>query len=97
MRDPALTRALSLTTEDLRFTEYLSQYITSKFASKLNSSEASRKFIMIYIILFDVTVALIKVIVLCLAWEGSDDWIRLQFKNYLVSLMGTVQRTGTIK
>ncbi|EDV26704.1 uncharacterized protein TRIADDRAFT_55007 [Trichoplax adhaerens] len=44
VRDPSLTRALSLTTEDLRFTEYLSQYITSKFSAKGNRSDASHNF-----------------------------------------------------
>ena len=27
-------------------------------------------------------------------WEGSDDWLRLQFKAYLLCLMSTVEQTA---
>ena len=27
-------------------------------------------------------------------WDGSDEWIRAQFKLYLLSLLSTIQHTG---
>ncbi|CAH3175906.1 unnamed protein product, partial [Porites evermanni] len=27
-------------------------------------------------------------------WDGSDEWIRAQFKMYLMSLLSTIQHTG---
>lgn len=27
-------------------------------------------------------------------WEGGDEWIRAQFRSYMVSLLATVQSNG---
>lgn len=29
-----------------------------------------------------------------LGWDGSDEWIRAQFKLYLLSLLSSIQHTG---
>ena len=34
-----------------------------------------------------------KLLHLLLGWEGSDDWLRLQFKAYLLCLLSTVENT----
>ncbi|XP_047136439.1 late secretory pathway protein AVL9 homolog isoform X1 [Hydra vulgaris] len=57
--DENLENSLNLSTEDLRFCEYLINVVESSIQT--------------------------------MGWEGSDDWIRLQFKAYLLCLMSTVE------
>lgn len=59
--DPNLSKILDLSTEDLRYCEYIVDVVE-------NSTES-------------------------LGWEGSDDWLRLQFKAYLLCLLSTVSST----
>jgi len=59
--DPELAQLLELSTEDLRFCDYITAVVE-------NSTET-------------------------LGWEGSDDWLRLQFKAYLLCLLSTVENT----
>ena len=61
--DPELKRALQLTTEDLRFTDYL-----VKQACLENGSD----------IFLD-----------GVGWEGGDEWVRAQFRLYLLCLLRT--------
>ena len=62
--DPDLKRALQLTTEDLRFTDYL-----VKQACLENGSD----------IFLD-----------GVGWEGGDEWVRAQFRLYLLCLLRTI-------
>lgn len=59
--DPELNKLIDLSTEDLRFCEYLVAVVEA-------STEST-------------------------GWEGSDDWLRLQFKAYLLCLLSTVENT----
>ncbi|XP_059474861.1 late secretory pathway protein AVL9 homolog [Neocloeon triangulifer] len=56
--DPDLRRQLHLTTEDLRFADYVVKHVTEDILDGA-------------------------------AWEGGDEWIRAQFKVYLLSLLRT--------
>lgn len=59
--DPELAQILELSTEDLRFCDFINAVVE-------NTTET-------------------------LGWEGSDDWLRLQFKAYLLCLLSTVENT----
>jgi len=59
--DPSLSKILDLSTEDLRYCEYIGGVVE-------NSTES-------------------------MGWEGSDDWLRVQFKAYLLCLLSTVGST----
>lgn len=66
IHDSHLCSQLSLTTEDLRFTEFIS----STVAEHRTDSSVS--------------------------WDGSDDWIRIQFKYYILCLLAsTAPEKGT--
>ncbi|XP_032233890.1 late secretory pathway protein AVL9 homolog isoform X2 [Nematostella vectensis] len=65
IRDENLTRALTLSTADLRFTDYLVQHVT-----EYNKSGGQT-----------------------VGWDGSEEWIRAQFKLYILSLLSSIQHT----
>ncbi|EDO37596.1 predicted protein [Nematostella vectensis] len=68
IRDENLTRALTLSTADLRFTDYLVQHVTELKPSCLFT----------------------------VGWDGSEEWIRAQFKLYILSLLSSIQHTGRL-
>lgn len=71
--DPLLKKSLSLTTEDLRFADFLVKCTMESNGSK--NSESS--------MLFDGT-----------TFEGGDEWLRYQFKVYLLHLLRTTDCLG---
>jgi hypothetical protein len=73
--DNDLKKKLQLSTEDLRFADYLVRCIMEN-GIRNGSVESSRA-------LFDGT-----------SWEGGDEWLRYQFKIYLVQLLKTSLCSG---
>lgn len=76
--DNDLKKKLQLSTEDLRFADYLVRCIMEN-GVKNGAAESSRT-------LFDGT-----------SWEGGDEWLRYQFKIYLVQLLKTSQCSGNVE
>lgn len=70
--DPELKKQLTLTTEDLRFAEFLVKNVLTETEGE---EEAD--------IFADGT-----------GWEGSDEWIRLQFKTYLLHMLRSSEMDG---
>ncbi|XP_057320689.1 late secretory pathway protein AVL9 homolog [Microplitis mediator] len=66
--DPELRRQLHLTTEDLRFADYVVRHV----------AEPRR-----------------DVFLDGVGWEGGDEWIRTQFRVYLLSLLRTSMQSDT--
>lgn len=66
--DPELRRQLHLTTEDLRFADYLVRHVTEPKRDNFLDD--------------------------C-GWEGGDEWIRTQFRVYLLSLLRTSLQQDT--
>ena len=62
--DPDLKRALQLTTEDLRFTDYLVKQACLETGSDIFLDGVG--------------------------WEGGDEWVRAQFRLYLLCLLRTI-------
>lgn len=62
-----LKKQLSLTTEDLRFAEFINKNVMSFDDELFNDSPN---------------------------WEDSDDWVRFQFKVYLLHLLRTSESNG---
>ena len=75
VQDPDLKRALHLTTEDLRFTDNLVRQVGPHPSSKMSASAS-----------FD---SAPDVFLDGIGWEGGDEWVRAQFRFYLVSLLRT--------
>merc|ERR1711953_253990 len=63
--DPELKKALHLTTEDLRFIDYLIKQVSNE-----NNGSSD--------IFLD-----------GVGWEGGDEWVRAQFRLYLLCLLRT--------
>ncbi|KAL7286130.1 hypothetical protein TKK_0019573 [Trichogramma kaykai] len=63
--DPELRRLLHLTTEDLRFADYITRHVSEP--KKDNFFDG-------------------------VGWEGGDEWIRTQFRVYLLCLLRTVRQ-----
>jgi hypothetical protein len=82
IRDPELRRQLSLTTADLRFIDYIVKTVTGGNDDDTNTEHDGNELPRdTSIISFtDGT-----------EWEGGDEWIRLQFRAYLLSLIATAQ------
>ncbi|VDP18959.1 unnamed protein product [Soboliphyme baturini] len=66
--DPELRRALSLTTADLRFTEFIVKNIYQTGNTLVDDT----------------------------TWEGNDEWIRQQLREYLLALLLTAGKTGNV-
>lgn len=75
VQDPELKKALHLTTEDLRFTDNLVKHVGPQATSGGMSTSAS----------FEAPDVFLDGI----GWEGGDEWVRAQFRFYLVSLLRT--------
>jgi hypothetical protein len=71
--DIELRKQLNLSTEDLRFADFLVK-------SVINDSDSDDKDMFL-----DGT-----------GWEGSDEWIRYQFKVYLLHLLRSSELNGII-
>ncbi|XP_074658896.1 late secretory pathway protein AVL9 homolog isoform X2 [Tubulanus polymorphus] len=69
--DPELRKALTLTTADLRFADYLVKNVLGENLEDLYLDGTG--------------------------WEGGEEWIRVQFKVYLTSLIATVEYSGDEK
>lgn len=66
--DPELRRQLHLTTEDLRFADYIVRHVAEERHDVFLDG---------------------------VGWEGGDEWIRAQFKVYLLCLMRTCLLEGS--
>lgn len=73
--DPELRKTLSLSTEDLRFADYLVKNTLECSNTGVGSGIQSN--------LLDGT-----------SWEGGDEWLRYQFKIYLLHLLRTSECDG---
>ena len=69
IQDQELKKALHLTTEDLRFTDYLIRHVCD--VPDVKSDEPD-------------------VFLDGIGWEGGDEWVRAQFRFYIVCLLRTV-------
>jgi len=82
--DPELKRALHLTTEDLRFTDNLMRQVGPAAAAASAMTPSSS---------FDASAMSAAkspdVFLDGIGWEGGDEWVRAQFRFYLVSLLRT--------
>jgi hypothetical protein len=87
IRDPELRRQLSLTTADLRFIDYIVKTVTGGNDDDTNTEHDGNELPRdTSIISFtDGT-----------EWEGGDEWIRLQFRAYLLSLIATAQMVSFV-
>jgi hypothetical protein len=74
--DPELKRALQLTTEDLRFVDNLVRHVTMSPASSSSTISASGD--------VDHSAKKHEVFMDSTLWEGGDEWIRAQFRFYLL-------------
>ena len=87
VHDPELRRALHLTTEDLRFTENLIRQVgpapVAVGGRGMSTSSSA--------VAFEYSPSSIKhdVFLDGIGWEGGDEWVRAQFRFYLVSLLRT--------
>lgn len=75
IHDADLKKALQLTTEDLRFTDNLVQHVCGGTSSGGKNIPAETE---------------TDVFLDGIGWEGGDEWVRAQFRYYLVSLLRTV-------
>ena len=74
--DPELKRALQLTTEDLRFVDNLIRHVTMSPSSSVTSSTSGGE--------NDLSTKKHDVFLDSTLWEGGDEWIRAQFRFYLL-------------
>ena len=89
-----LKKQLQLTTEDLRFADYIIKHVASARNSKQNTPVLLSVKKTSSFSTFDSSSSgndlSIDSSTLSSGWEGSDDWIRLNFKCYLYSLLASM-------